>query len=76
MAADLELAAAQLCLHLDRAAIGSRRSFLLATRDTLDRRNGQVRYLAPVHRDPGTGAASYGEWTAADDVAAALRELR
>ncbi|MVU78175.1 hypothetical protein GPX89_13080 [Nocardia sp. ET3-3] len=79
LAADLDLAAAQMCLHLDDALTASGRYFLLATREA-DTAAGEqptpARLLAPVRRDPGSGAATYGDWVVVDDLETALRESR
>ncbi|WP_194820540.1 hypothetical protein [Nocardia sp. XZ_19_385] len=65
MAADLELAAVQMCAHLNAGLIGRGGWFLLAIRDAA----GVIaaRLVAPLHVDPGTGAVAHGAWAAASD---------
>ncbi|MFD6463770.1 hypothetical protein [Streptomyces roseolus] len=62
VAADLELAASQMCLYLKADLVG--RGYLLAVRDTA----GVVaaRLVATLIVDPATGAVTHEEWTAAD----------
>ncbi|MBF6173751.1 hypothetical protein [Nocardia blacklockiae] len=68
VAADLRLAAEQLCAYLDDELVDSGRCRLFASRGSLDPRDvgDAMRVVAPVLRDPETGAVAYGDWRLAD----------
>lgn len=71
VAADLRLAAEQMCAHLDPDLIGRGGCYLLATRDAAGAgkaRSGTApQWVAPLSRDPGTGAVIHGRWTLIDE---------
>lgn len=70
VSADLDLAAAQLCAHLDADLADEGRCYLFASRGSLDPSDrgtrSATRLVAVVHRD-AQGAVIPGEWRAADD---------
>ncbi|WP_135237092.1 hypothetical protein [Nocardia sp. CS682] len=71
VAADLELAAEQMCAHLDPDLIGHGGWYLLATRDTAGagkpRPGTAAQLVAPLSCEPSTGAVIHGRWTVADE---------
>ncbi|MEU8901355.1 hypothetical protein [Nocardia sp. NPDC048505] len=64
VAADLDLAAAQLCTHLEQALADTGRCYLLATRDAVGIQQGEqrtsARLLARVRWDAAAGSPPTG----------------